>query len=290
MGRVAWADLSGWEADDHAAAWAAFSVAASPENPRSWFEATFDPYEVAPMGSAHLTGYYEPVVQGSLTPTDVFCHPLHAPPSDLRADTPWHDRAAITQGNLLSGRELVWLPSAIEAFLAQVQGSVRVALEGGGTLRLGFTGKNGQPYRSIGAELVRRGAVPADRISAAEIRRWCARNPLEVQALLNLNPSYVFFRVLDLPEDLGPPGALGRPLVAHRSLAVDPEVIPLGTPVWLECPGLPPRLMVAQDIGSAIKGIGRGDIFLGTGEGAGQVAGTLNAMGRMVALRPKGAA
>jgi membrane-bound lytic murein transglycosylase A len=287
MRRVPWAALDGWSSDDHAAAWAAFSVLPPPADPRAWFEAGFEPHEVAAR-SAHYTGYYEPVVPGSLTRTGAFAHPLHAPPDGLTPESRWHDRATIAAENLLAGRELVWLSSAIEAFLAQVQGAVRVALEGGGTLRLGFAGKNGHPYRSIGAELVQRGAVPEDRISADAIRHWCESNPAGVQALLNLNPSYVFFRPLDLPGDLGPPGAAGRPLTPHRSLAVDPAVIPLGTPVWVDCPGLAPRLMVAQDVGTAIKGAGRGDIFLGTGPQAGAIAGALNARGRMVALLPKG--
>lgn len=291
MRALRFSDLPGWETDDHAAAWAAFSMTyahcpATVPDPRAWFEAHFTPYEVT-SGTVHFTGYYEPELPGSLTPTLRFAHPLYAPPPGLGAQMPWPARDQIVADNLLAGHELVWLESAIEAFLTQVQGSVRVRLAEGGTLRLGYAAKNGQPYRSIGAELVNRGAIPAAEISANAIRAWCAAHPARVQDLLNHNPSFVFFRPLDLPEDTGPPGAMGTPVTALRSLAVDPEQIPLGTPVWVDCPGLAPRLMVAQDTGSAIKGAGRGDIFCGTGDAALVLANALNTTGRMIALFPR---
>lgn len=295
MRALRWSDLPGWHRDDHAAAWAAFSMPGAPSadppaDPRAWFEARFDPVEVAPAGQAHFTGYYEPELPGARARSARFCAPLHAPPPDLDPETPWHDRATILHGDLLAGHELVWLESPLEAFLAQVQGSLRVRLQEGGTLRLGYAGRNGRPYRSIGAELVRRGVAPPEGMSIAVIRRWCADNPGAVAELLNTNPSFVFFRECDLPEGQGPIGAQGVALSVLRSLAVDPGIVPLGTPVWIDCPGLSPRLMVAQDTGSAIRGAGRGDIFFGSGDAAGLAAGAMNARGRMVALWPRGRA
>lgn len=290
-------EIAGWAEDDHAAALAAFAVTADlygmtdlpgPQEARAFFEKHFDPVEIVPPGSAHFTAYYEPELAASLTPDDRFCHALYGPPPGFVAGEIWHSRAEIRTGDLLRGQEITWVESAIEAFLAQVQGSVRLRLPDGRAMRLGFAGKNGHPYRSIGAELIRRNvSVPAE-MTPDRIRRWCRENPGEVDALLDRNPSFVFFRVLDLPEGSGPLGAMGRPVVAGRSLAVDPEVIPLGSPVWVACPGFGARLMVAQDIGSAIKGAGRGDLFIGSGAEAGRIAGAINARGAMVLLRRRG--
>ena len=290
-------DLPGWAEDDHAAALAAFCVtrdlwSEAPQTPiggvaKAFFEAHFHPAAIATP--ARLTGYYEPAVPGAQAPSARFAHPLYAAPAGLAPGKPWLTRAEIAATGALAGLELVWLETAIEAFLAQVQGSVRVMLEGGGSLRLGFAGKNGHPYRSIGAALIHRGAIEAGQMSAQAIRDWCAAHPAQVADLLNENPSFVFFRPLDLPEGTGPQGAMGRPLTALRSLAVDPAHVPLGAPVWVACPGLPPRLMIAQDTGSAIRGAGRGDIFFGTGAAAGARAGALNAMGQIRVLHPKAA-
>ena len=285
--------LPGWNRDDHAAAWAAFCVTADlfgfaparTDDPRAAFETLFEPVDPAPGIAAHFTGYYEPELAGAREKSPRFSHPLYANPGGIEPDRPWKTRAEITAGNLLAGHELVFVESAIEAFLAQVQGSLRVRLDDGHSLRLGYDGKNGHPYRSIGAELVKRGVASVAQMTPDRIRDWCAAHPEQVQDLLNHNPSFVFFRKLDLPEDMGPPGAMGRPVTPGRTLAVDPDIIPLGSPVWIDCPGFGARLMVAQDVGSAIKGAGRGDIFLGSGEEAGRRAGAINTKGRMIVLR-----
>lgn len=292
--RLAFGALSGWAADDHEAALAAYQSTveiAGPEWPRpaqgparAFFETCFAPVLIG-VGRALFTGYYEPEVAGALEPGGGYRHPLHAPPETL-PDGPWFSRAEILAGNLLSGRELVWLDSRIEAFLAQVQGCVRVRLPDGSVQRFGFAGRNGHPYRSIGAELVRRGEIDAEAMSADAIRVWCASHPAAVDALLAHNPSYVFFRRIDLPMDAGPVGTMGRPLTAGRSLAVDPTHVPLGAPVWVETGGLS-TLMVAQDTGSAITGAERGDIFCGTGAAAGERAGVMRQSGRLVTLLPK---
>ena len=286
--------LPGWAADDHQAALASYLVTADllsadwprpAEGPaRAFFERAFLPRAITQP--ALLTGYYEPELEGSPTPTDQFRHPLYGPPEGWAAGQLWYDRTEIEERDLLAGGELVWLDSPLDAFLAQVQGSVRVRLPDGQALRLGFAGKNGHPYSSIGKELIRRGALPETNASVAAIRDWAARHPDQLTDLLRTNASFVFFRVLDLPADTGPLGTMQRPVTALRSIAVDPDHIPLGAPVWVEWQGNA-RLMIAQDTGSAIKGPARGDIFFGTGTKAGLQAGALKAMGRLTVLLPK---
>lgn len=295
--RLAYHALPGWAQDDHAAARAAFFVTADLLGPdwdaartdsggdaRAFFERHFVPVLIGDP-PALLTGYYEPELAGSRERTGRFAWPLHAPPEGFAPGTIWHDRAAIVAGDLLAGREIVWLDNPLEAFLAQVQGSVRIRLAEGGSIRLGYAGKNGHPYHSIGKELVARGEVAADAISTEAIRRWSADHPDRVAGLLASNPSYVFFRVLDLPEETGPLGTLGRPVTPGRTLAVDPDHHPLGAPVWVEAEGIA-RLTIAQDTGSAIKGPQRGDLYLGTGLAAGLAASALKSPGRIVTLLP----
>jgi len=160
-------------------------------------------------------------------------------------------------------------------------------LPDGGTIGIGFAGKNGHRYRSIGQELLKLG-VPGP-MTLAKIKRYCTEHPDKVQSLLNTNPSYVFFELRD--SNTGPIGAMGIPVTPFRSLAVDPEHIPLGTPVWVEVAldDKPTKsLMIAQDIGSAIKGPNRADIFCGTGATAERISGSLNTTGKMIPLVPKG--
>lgn len=290
--------LPGWDADDHAAALSAYELTVDllpgdwprpqpGQTPSSFFADAFAAY---PVGEpALLTGYYEPELSGSAVRTEGFSHPLYAPPVGFQPGQVWHDRQEIETGNLLAGRELVWLDSPLEAFLAQVQGSVRVRLADGKSRRLGFAGKNGHPYTSIGKELIRRGVLSETNASVAAIRAWANHHPEMVRDLLWVNRSFVFFRPLDLPETAGPLGALQRSVTPLRSLAIDPDHIPLGAPVWVEWEGQA-ALMIAQDTGSAIKGMARGDIYFGSGPVAGDGAGALKTMGQLTVLRPKGAA
>ncbi len=291
-------DLPGWPADDHDAALAAYRLSYHclppgwPTPPdsgsRAFFEQRFGAVATQDA-SALLTGYYEPVLAGSRDRAPGFTHPLYAPPPSLSADRLWQSRAEIESRDSLAGHEIVWVTDAVEAFFAQVQGSVRVALPDGTCLRLGFADRNGHPYRSIGAELIARGAVPAGRMSMTAIRDWCRDHPRQVPELLAVNPSFVFFRVLDLSPDQGPLGATGLPLIADRSAAFDPAHVPFGAPVWIAPEGgFPaPRLTIAQDQGSAIRGPGRADLFCGTGSAAGQAAGQLSARARLHVLRPR---
>ncbi len=154
---------------------------------------------------------------------------------------------------------------------------------------MGYRGANGHPYRSIGVELVRRGVYEPHQVSAEVIKSWVRRNPEEGRELLYHNPSYVFFReVSKVPADQGPLGAMNRSVTTLRTIAVDPSIVKLGSPVWIEKDGNGPmrRLMIAQDTGSAIKGAQRADVFFGTGDAAGKAAGMLRDPGRMLVLMP----
>ena len=290
---VALETLAGWAEDDHGAALDAYRITADllPDHwPRpakgcdakAFFQCGFAG-RVLGTPPALITGYYEPEVEGRAAREPGFAHALYAMPASHAPGEVWHDRAAIEAGDLLAGQDIVWLRSAIEAFMAQVQGSVRVRLGDGAVLRLGFAGRNGHPYRSIGAGLIARGAIAESAMSAPAIRDWCADHPGQVADLLRHNPSFVFFQVLDLAQASGPLGAMGQPVTAGRSLAVDPNYHPLGAPIWVD--GLS-RLMVAQDTGSAIKGAQRGDVFAGSGAAAGAQAGAMRLSGRMVTLWP----
>ena len=236
-----------------------------------------------PARPVHVTGYYEPEIDGALERSDAFPVPVEAePPGGIGAS-----RAEIETGDLLAGHAVAWVRDAVDRYFLQVQGSGRIRLGDGGVLRLGFAAKNGHPYVSIGKLLVARGALDAATITADAVRDWLRADPERGRALMRENPSYVVFRVLRAGAEDGPPGALGRPVTAGRSVAVDPEVVALGTVAWLEVDAPAPvrRLVVAQDVGSAIRG-DRVDLFCGTGAAAGAEAGALNHPGRLVPLWP----
>ena len=301
-------DLEGWAQDDHRAALAVFrntcallsdpvwsppcKLAAEAGNSqaaaRQFFELLFRPVLVG-NPPALFTGYYEPELNGSLTRTPRFAYPLYRKPPELIEGQMFHSREAIENGVLRGrGLELVWLDDPVEVYFLQVQGSGRVRLPDGRVMRVAYGGKNGQPYRSIGQELIRRGASMAD-VSAQDIKAWVRANPGPGRALLNSNPSFVFFRKLDtLSPESGPIGAMGRSITEMRSVAIDPAHVPLGAPVWIEKEGRNPlrRLMIAQDTGGAIKGAQRADIFFGTGRTAGEEAGKIKDSGRLIQLLP----
>ena len=301
-----YSSLRGWDADDHAAAlrvflntcpdlsapdWQALcTVAAQQTNARTFFELFFTPVLVEDGNPALFTGYFEPELDGSLTPTPRYRHPLYRMPPEARQQ-PWLSRRDIETSGVLQGRglEIAWVDDPVELFFLQIQGSGRIRLPDGKVLRVGYGGKNGQEYSSIGQELVRRGTYSAHQVSAQVIKNWVRRNPEEGADLLRHNASYVFFRVVDtVAPEHGPVGAMNRSVTAGRSVAVDPSYTPLGAPVWVEKDGAVPmnRLMIAQDTGSAIKGAQRADIFVGTGDKAGRIAGRLKDPGRMVVLLP----
>ena len=299
-------DLQGWEDDDHDAALTTFlttchdlsapdwqaicALAEDQTNARTFFELFFTPVLIEDGKDALFTGYFEPELDGSLTPDSRFRYPLYRLPPEAKT-RPWMSRRQIETSGVLKGRglEIAWVDDPVELFFLQIQGSGRIRMQNGRVLRVGYGGKNGHEYRSIGQELVRRGTYQPHQVSAQVIKNWVRCNPAAGAELLRHNPSYVFFRVVDTvqPQD-GPVGAMNRSVTAGRSIAVDPEFTPLGAPVWIEKAGKTPmnRLMMAQDTGSAIKGAQRADIFMGTGDKAGKEAGTLRDPGRMVVLLP----
>lgn len=259
---------------------------------RDFFERRFQPFAA---GSGLLTGYYEPELRGAEYPASPFLVPLYALPTPPPDGQPMPDRAAIETGALEGrGLELAWVDDPVEAFFLHVQGSGRIRLNDGRVLRLGYAGKNGHPYRSIGRVLVESGAMPLEAVSMQAIRDWlAAAGPGAAAALLRQNPSYVFFRPVEgLRPDQGPPGTLGVPLTPGRSLAVDPAFIPLGAPVFVATrdplDGAPlHRLLLAQDTGGAIRGPARGDIFWGWGKAATARAGRMREMAEIFVLLPR---
>ncbi len=303
-------ELDGWEDDDHLAALSVFRQTCSAFDDPDWrplcklaadagtttdaarnfFQLFFKPVIVG-SPPALFTGYYEPELDGSPVRTAKFAYPIYAKPPELTEGQVWHTRQDIDEGGILNGRglEIAWLEDPVDVYFLQIQGSGRIRMPGGQMIRVGYAAKNGQPYRSIGQELVTRGAMTLAQASAPEIRAWVKRNGTYGLNLLTHNPSYVFFRKLgDLPPDKGPIGAMGRSITPLRSVAVDPVFTPLGAPVWIEKDGDDPirALMIAQDTGGAIKGMQRADIFYGTGWDAGEAAGRIKDPGRMIMLLP----
>jgi membrane-bound lytic murein transglycosylase A len=207
---------------------------------------------------------------------------------------PYPSRAELMRSSALAGKEILWVDDAIEAFFLQVQGSGRVQLaDTKETVRVAYADQNGQPYKSIGRYLIDKGELTLDQASMQGIKAWVAANPARQQELLNANPRYVFFKEEKIADaKVGPKGALGVPLTPQRSIAIDPQFIPLGAPVFLATtqPNSSTslqRLMLAQDTGSAIKNAVRADYFWGFGAQAGDKAGKMKQRGAMWVLLPK---
>jgi peptidoglycan lytic transglycosylase A len=285
---------------------------------RRFFETHYIPYRVEEEHPGLVTGYYEPEVNGSRERTGKFQVPVYRRPDDLVQVTPdllrafyndglsvmrrngeelvpYYTRAEIESG-ALSGRglELLYLDDPVELFFMQIQGSGRVRLTDGSWVRLGYAAKNGHPYTSIGKRLAKRSDRPKD-LTMEGLKSWLRADPARGRALMQENRSYVFFRELPQAEaGDGPIGAQGVPLTPGRSLAVDAAYHKLGSPVFVTAPDLKGedgkpfrRLMIAQDVGSAIRGPERGDIFFGTGDAAGAIAGTTHEKARFFILLPK---
>lgn len=287
-------------AADLAAACAATPAAgASTEAVRRYLETHFAPYRLSdPAGGPGLfTGYYEPEIAGATQRSADFAVPLYRRPGDLvvvgNRTQPYFTRAEIDRGALAGrGLELLWVADAVDAFFLQVQGSGRIRLHDGRLLRIGYAGDNGHPYTAIGRVLVERGELTKDTASLQSIRQWLQKHPAEAVPLMQENRRYIFFR--ELAGD-GPIGSQGAALTPGRSLAVDPTQIPLGALLWLDTtyPADTPeagqplrRLMVAQDTGSAIRGVLRGDVFWGSGDEAARYAGPMKQPGRLYLLLP----
>lgn len=347
---IPFAGLAGFASDDHRAALRAFrascaappplrhalpqppgfagicakaaSLDATPAAARAFFEQNFTLRRVGADGAAFFTGYYEPVVDGSLVATVEYPTPLYGRPPDLVGVAPgvassldpalsaarrlpqgglvpMPDRAAIESG-ALGQKPLVFLRDPVEAFFVQVQGSARVKLPDGSLRRLVYAGRNGYPYTAIGKLLVNRLHIPPAAMGMAQLKAWIRANgqrPGDAgTALMRQNRSYIFFAFDDtLPADAGPIGGEGISLTPLRSLAIDRQAWPYGLPFYLDVSSLGDggdpapfrRLMIGQDTGAAIVGQARGDIFFGTGEEPARRAGALRDRGTLFVLWPK---
>ena len=290
---------------------------------RAFFEDHFIPLQISRLGedAGFVTGYYEPILEGSRTQTDVYNVPVYRRPSNLfvrgftqdspdlpnkgqvfrkigrRKLVPYYDRGEIEDGAIAGrGLEICWLKDQTDLLFAQIQGSARVHFEDGTTLRINYDAHNGYPYTAVGRILIDRGIVPKDQMSMQRIREWMDQNPDGANELRRQNRSYVFFREVQLSDKDEAVGAQGVPLTPGRSIAVDKALHVYGTPFFIE--GELPieseqsktpfrRLMVAQDTGSAIVGPARADIYFGAGADAGRVSGRLRNNARFVMLVPK---
>ena len=259
---------------------------------RRFFESFFVPLAVADYGQPEglFTGYFEIELNGSRRRHGRYQTPIYRRPPELGSG-PRYSRAEIEDGALAGrGLELLWVDDPIDAFFLEIQGSGRVRLQNGSTVRVGYDGKNGLPYVPVGRLLVERGVLPRAQATMISIRDWMNQHPEAGAALRRENPSYVFFRE---QGDQGAIGAEGGVLTAERSLAVDRTYVALGLPIWLEADERfaaaesVRRLVVAQDTGGAIKGPVRGDLFWGTGDAAAWRAGVMNARGRYYLLLPR---
>ena len=319
---VPWSELPGWNADTLYDAWNAWirscekpaagfaalcadvrrlSIASEGEQ-RAWMVERLQPYRVESLDGAAeglLTSYYEPVMVAARKPGNGYNVPLYRTPASLGSRKPWYTRQQIdTLPQVraeLQGREIAWLADPVEAMALHIQGSGRLRItEADGsqnTVRVAFAGTNDQPYKSIGTWLLQQGATRD--ASWPGIRDWLTANPQRQNELLWQNPRYVFFREEALTGSdaaFGPRGAQGVALTPGRSIAVDRQSIPYGTPVWLATPGPTAslqRLVLAQDTGSAILGAVRADYFAGWGAEAGELAGRLKQTLRLWVLWPK---
>ncbi len=352
---VKWTEVAGWTADDHLAAFAAYQTSCQalrktrqtddgrrlsgalwsvchkalglqPQHSntaRAFFEQNFQPVRIAHLGETQgfLTGYYEPVVQGSRFPSPEFHVPLYRRPPDLLAVgykpgskafpnkglrigrrneqdqlVPYHDRGAIEAGALDGQKlEICWLKDPFDLLAIQIEGSGRVILEDGTPLRVNYDSHNGYSFTSISRALIQRNLIPREEMSMQRIREWMAAHPDEAAKVRAANRSYVFFRITGLSDEGEPIGAQGVPLTPGRSIAVD-RLHEYGTPFFIEA-NLPiesakatsafRRLMIAQDTGSAIVGPARADLYLGAGDDAARIAGRIRHPGRFVMLLPR---
>jgi membrane-bound lytic murein transglycosylase A len=353
---MAWSDIPGWNDDDHLAAFKAFrasckliagqtatppddkALAGSLRAPcrearggeisdgtkaKSFFEAQFEPLQISRLGeeSGFVTGYYEPIIDGSRTRTDVYTVPVYRRPSNLfvrgynqesvslpnkgevfrkigrRKLVPYYDRGQIEDGAIAGrGLEICWLKNQTDLLFSQIQGSARVRLEDGSTIRINYDAHNGYPYTAVGRVLIDRGIIPREQMSMQKIREWMEQNPDGANDVRRQNRSYVFFREVHLSDKDEPIGAQGVPLTPGRSIAVDKSLHVYGTPFFIE--GQLPieseqsktpfhRLMIAQDTGSAITGPARADLYFGAGAEAGRISGRLRNNMRFVMLVPK---
>ncbi len=355
---MAFSELPGWAVDDHLAAWKAFLASCKPvlragarpaksgsagepqalldicstalelsktksirtrSEARQFFEANFRPHRISGGDSEGLlTGYYEPVIKGSRTPTAIYKIPIYKRPPDLvnvvaesergaksgsfthqrktaKGLEPHLTRSEIEEGGLAGhGLELMYLKDQVDVFFMQVQGSGRIQLPNGEKVRVTYDGKNGYPYTSIGKALIADGQMTAEEMSLKSLKSYLRADKDRAKPVMWKNKSYVFFKELLGNEAKAPMGVMSIPLQTGRSLAVDTTYYAIGTPIYVDAPRITHattskvfrRLMVAHDVGSAIKGTERGDIYFGSGAEAGRRAGVTKQPGHLYALLP----
>jgi membrane-bound lytic murein transglycosylase A len=310
LGGAGLARIYGGRAGQWADACAALRALPAGADLHGFFETWFAPYRVA--GDALVTGYFEPVIPGALAQGGRYQVPVLARPADLvtggPADAqgrpglgrvvdghvvPYFSRAEIEAGAVgRAARPIVWLRSPVDLLFAQIQGSARVQLAEGGVLRLAFDGRNGRDYTPVGRVLAQMGALAPDQVTMQSIRAWLEAHPAQAKAVMDRNESYVFFKVAAVDDPaLGPVGAMGVALTAGRSAAVDRAFLPLGSPVFVDS-SLPDgrvwrHLVLAQDLGSAITGQARVDVFWGVGPVAASWAGRMRQAGSVWLLLPR---
>lgn len=287
---------------------------------KAFFEDHFTPHRIVHTGpTGLLTGYYEPVLAGSRTGSEHFAVPVYRRPPDLEnlvAESergamahamtharrtalglePYATREEIERGGLAGqGLELVWLNDPVDCFFMHVQGSGRIRFEDGSMTRITYDGKNGHPYTSIGRYLIDNDHLTAEAMTLDALKSWLTSDAERGRPVMWQNKSFVFFRELRGSEAESPLGALEIPLWEGRSLAIDTAYHALGTPVFVSAPELTHaggsnglnRLMIASDVGSAIRGPERGDIYFGSGPDAGSLAGVTKHPGRFFVLLPR---
>lgn len=309
------ASLPGWQTDNVHEVWPAFvksckrlgneavwvqscKMAASingmdANTVRRFFENNFIAKLVtAPDGSpdALITGYFEPILAGSRVQNELYRFPLYSLPSDMQKGVPYKTRKEIDSGEAhIPATVIAYLKDDLDRYLAHVQGSCKIRFVDGSLTSAVYSGKNSHKYASIGKILVARGEVPEEKISMQAIREWARENPDSLNELLWSNPSYTFFLERPTTED-GPPGAMNVGLTTERSAAIDPDRVPFGYPIWIDTTtpenGKPyQHILASQDKGAAIKGV-KADIFFGTGDAAGEVAGKMKQAGHIWVLWP----
>ena len=321
---VSWQALPGWQEDDLSQAWPAWlkscdalrkrsgevnwrqvctqATSLSPRDTQSirrYFESNFQAYEIRNSSGSEtglITGYYEPVMNGSQTRTSTYNVPLYAYPNAWKKSrpNPGPTRAELISSGVLQGSEIAWVQDSVAAASMQIQGSGKIRLQDGRILRLGFAGTNEQPFKSSAQWLIDRKEMTRSEASMQGISQWAKRNPDRVNEMLNANPRFVFFKELpsNVDTDLGPNGALGIPLTSERSIAIDLQAMPLGAPVFLvttkPLSNQPmQKLVMAQDTGKAIVGGVRADYYWGSGDAAGEIAGRMKQNGKMWVLLPR---
>lgn len=282
----------------------------------------FDLYQAsgrsaAQSGEMLITGYYEPIIEGSLKKEGKFAHPLYGSPDSLisyknpltdkkeigRRDAegnhvPFWTRSEIETNNLLSGHELVFVADPVEAFVLHVQGSGRIRLPDGSQRSLQFAATNGREYKSIGKLLVDDHKMSREEVTMPAIRAYLHKHPDEQQRILHHNPRFVFFQWQNKNDQ--PSGSLGMPLTPGRSIAVDPQTLPTSVMAYLvsrkpvlDAQGqvkeweVMQRFVLPQDTGSAIQGAGRADLFWGNGHYAEVAAGNMKEEGQLYFLIKK---